>query len=156
MTEELKNLYSYNPIEQTQFDTLSLSHSQFSQTYNLVKSDTDRLFASVQYTASGFSFTLPEKGSNQQDLTISINNVESDIINELESALAEPNEPIQVVYRTFIDTLPDDIQFELTLQLQEILVSRYSIEGRATSVNLFDSTFPRQRFDSWKFTGLTI
>jgi len=156
MTDALKELYSYNPIEQVQYDTLTLSHSQFSQTYHLVKSDVDIEFNNIHYIASGFTFTLPEKGGNQQDLTISINNVESNIITELESALNEANEAIQVVYRMFINTSPDVVQFELTLQLQEVSINQYSIEGRATNINLFDSKFPKQRFDSWKFTGLTI
>lgn len=156
MTDALKELYTYNPVEQIQYDTLTLSHSQFSQTYNLVKANQSLLLGSVQYTASGFTFTLPEKGGSQQDLSVSINNVNSDIILELESALSEPEEAIEVIYRSFISTDPETVQFELTLQLQEVLINQYSIEGRATNINLLNTTFPRQRFDSWKFTGLTI
>lgn len=156
LNDALKELYTYNPIEQVQYDTVTISHSEFSQTYNLVKGNQNLTLGGVLYTASGFTFTLPEKGGNQQDLSFSIDNVESDIINELESALNTPEEAISFTYRIFISTEPTVVQFELSLQLQEITFNQFSIDGRATNINLFDSTFPRQRFDSWKFTGLTI
>lgn len=156
MTDELKKLYTYNPVDQVQHDTLSITHSLFSREYHLVKGNSTMTFAGVDYEPSGFTFTLPEKGGNQQDLSISIDNVESAIINELESALATEDESIQVIYRTFINTDPDTVQFQLTLDLQEVVVNKYSIEGRASNVNLFDALFPKLRFDSWVFTGLTI
>lgn len=156
MTQALKELYTYNPVDRVLYETISLSHSQFSQTYNLVKSNTAMTFNSVAYQPSGFNITLPEKGGNQQDLGISLSNIDTSAILDLESALNAPEEAIQVIYRTFIDIDPNTIQYELILQLQDISVSQYTIDGRATNINLYDTTFPKRRFDSWVFTGLTI
>lgn len=156
MTDELKKKYTYNPVAQVQYDTLELSHSGFSQSYYLVRANEDLTLGGQLYTATGFDFTLPEKGGNQQDLQVTINNVGSNIILELESALNNADEAIGVVYRSFLSDDPTTVQFSLTLNLQEVTLNAYTISGRATNINLFDSVFPRQRFDSWKFKGLTI
>ena len=125
-------------------------------TYNLIKSNENITLGGVNYIASGFTFTLPEKGGNQQDIPVTINNVSSDIITELENALNTPEEAVSLVYRTFISTDINTVQFQVSLNLQEITFQKYTISGRATNVNLLESIFPSERFDSWKFKGLTI
>jgi len=156
MTEELKQLYTYNPVGKIQLDTLEISHSQFTQTFYMVLGNEPQTLNGQVYQPSGFKFSLPEKGGNQQDLDITLDNTDSTIIEELERATIDSTEAIQVIYRSFISDQPDTVQFELQLELQEITADAYSVTGRATNTNLYDKKFPRARFDSWRFKGLTL
>jgi len=163
ISEELKKIYSSNPYGERYYETLELSHSRFSKTFYLVKDNESHLWeledsSEVTFVATGMELRLPEVGSAQQDISVSIDNVGREMTDELESAVELINEPIKCKYRVYIDGDSTPQSTVLSLVFTSISMDMFTISATATRADLYKKIIPsgnKTTFDS-RFIGLFI
>jgi hypothetical protein len=165
LSEELKAVYSSNPIATRSYDTLELTHSLFSAPFRVVKDDVSHFFnlatgdpSTVEFVPYGFDIILPDVGSNQQDIKITLDNVSRLPIQELERASALIDEPIIATYRPYIDGSEDPQSTPIRLVLTNITADNYTVTAVATRPDLFKRKFPTgpQSYFDARFKGLTV
>ncbi len=163
LSDELKRIYSSNPTAERYYDTIEISHSQFSKTYYMVQ-DTEshdwKLENSsvVTFEAFGFSIRLPEVGSSSQNITFVFDNVGRVGMPELERAATKINEPIKLVYRAYIDGHDTPQTSPISLSLTNIVADNFTISAVATRSDLYKRKIPtgnKAYFDN-RFYGLFI
>ena len=165
LTDDLKEVYSSNPIAVRAYDTLELTHSLFSEPFRVVKDDIPHDFnlitgapSPVTFIAYPFDIVLPEVGSNQQDIKIVLDNVSRVPIQELERAAALIDEPIVATYRPYIDGNINPQGDPIRLVLTNITADNYTVSATATRPDLFKRKFPTgpEAFFDDRFRGLTV
>lgn len=146
--DAVKEAFASCPKSVVHIHTLQLAHSLFSQTYWFVRQrqdmtltledDTEQLFK-----ASGFNFTLPEISEDGlQDLNVSIDNVDRQLTDELES-IEGSNEDVRLTYRMWLsnDLTKPYQDPPLTLSITDVRVTTFSITGRASFRNFLNKQF---------------
>ena len=161
LSQDMKDLYGSVPTDQIALDTIQLSHSLFTQTYYFVNRNTtftaylEDLTTQVSYEPMAFVATLPEKGSNQQDLQFTFDNVNQLGVIELENAAEAIDEPIVLTYRPYIDTDTTTPQATpIELNLTNIVVMTTTITASASRSSMIERRFPTRNFDTSVFQGL--
>lgn len=163
LTDELKKIYSANPVGERYYDTVEISHSLFSKTYYMVQDVDNHNWqledtSVVTFEAFAFSIRLPQAGDVQQDIAFVFDNVGREAMPELEAAAALINEPIKLVYRAYIDGSDLPQTSAISLVLTNIVADSYSITAMATRSDLFKRKIPtgnKAYFDS-RFYGLWL
>lgn len=162
LTEELKEIYSSNPVGTRYYESVAISHSRFSKTYYMVQDSVSHEWkleddSTVTFEPFGFSLVLPEVGGAQQSIQFVFDNVGREAMPELEAAAELISEPIQLHYRVYIDG-SDISQYDISLVMTNIVADNYSISAIATRPDLYARTIPKGNavfFDS-KFRGLYL
>ncbi len=163
LSEELKKVYSSNPIDVKAYDTIEITHSQFSQPYYLIKNNEDmdlqlEDLSVVTFQAFPFSINLPEVGNTQQDISFVFDNVGRIGMPELEAAANVISEPIKLTYRVYIDGTNVPQTAPINLVLTNIVATATTISAIATRSDLFKRMIPsgnNTTFDE-RFPGLFI
>ena len=160
MTEELKKIYASNLLTDRVFDTVILSHSQFSRTYYLVADNEKRnlkdkngVFQSFEPFA--FKAIQPDKGGNQQDLQLVFDNVLGLGTEELDRAVMTPDESVVCTYCTYIESSDDPQIHPIVLELASISMSAHTIVSTAQRPDMFRNKVPKMNFDSWIYKGIS-
>ena len=164
LTEELKRLYSSNPLDIRYYDTIELSHSLFSKTFYMVK-DTDShtwnidvggVPTAVLFEPFPFDIVLPDVGGPQQDLSFAWDNAGREAMPELEAAAELITEPIRLVYRVYIDGASDSQITPIPLVLTDVTADNQQVSAMATRPSLFKRKLPTGNFASFdsRFKGL--
>ena len=163
LSEELKKIYSSNPVGERYYDTIELSHSRFSKTFYMVQ-DTDSHSwkldngTTVTFEPFPFSIQLPKAGDVQQDISFMFDNVGQVGMPELEAAAELISEPIRLVYRVYIDGYDTPQRAAINLVLTNIVADNISISSVATRPDLYKRNIPtgnKAYFDA-RFHGLYL
>ncbi len=164
LTEELKRLYSSNPVDIRYYDTVELSHSLFSQTFYMVKDTEEHTWdidvggvpTPVLFKPFPFNVVLPEVGGPQQDLSFVWDNAGREAMPELEAASALITEPIKLVYRVYVDGFSESQIYPIPLVLTDITADHKQLSAMATRPSLFKRKIPTGNFASFdsRFKGL--
>jgi len=159
MTEHLQEILASNENIQV-FDTIILSHPNFSRTFYLINDVVNRdlnVDGTLQtFEAMAFRLELPTYGEAQQDLKVILPNIGYDLIIELENAISSPDVPISVRMLTYVEDSQDP-QMELNdLTLGKIVANDTTINATASRKDLFGHyILDHQLFDS-RFEGLYL
>lgn len=165
LTDELKEVYSSNPLAVRAYDTLELTHSLFSEPFRVVKDDINHDFnlntgdtSTIFFISYPFDIVLPEVGSNQQDIRIVLDNVSRIPMQELERASSNIDEPIIATYRPYIDGSLDPQSLPIRLVLTNITADSKTVSAIATRPDLFKRKFPSgtEAFFDDRFKGIFI
>jgi len=162
ISEELKEVYTSNRTDTRFYDTVELSHPAFSQVYYLVRDTSAHLWniegPSVTFMPYPFRLTLPEAGSNQQDLALSFDNVDRTFMKELERASEEIKTPIDVIYRVYIDGSSFCQITPLNLKLTNIVADPFAVSATASRPSLYEKKIPtgNEAFYDSRFKGLWL
>jgi len=158
----LKRIYASAPTDQQFLETLSFSHSLFSKTFNLIADIKPWKFLNlagvqVDYDVAPFKIQLPQttSGSANQDLRVSLTNVGRLMMDELERANDNPQEPIVCIYRVYINqelTMPQSD--ELSLTIVDVQASMQQIDAVARRADILNRPFPFTTYRPDTFPGL--
>ena len=107
-----------------------------------------------EFRPSYFQLTLPTMdGKGQQDVQLSLQNVDRVIADELERASADPSERIQVWVRLFLedDTTAGPQNVPLQLSLAQVQADSQVVSGTAGRPDTLNRPFPLEvyRIDKW-------
>lgn len=96
----------------------------------------------VTFTAAQINVTLPAYEDDQmQELTISVDNVSGSLVPLLKKAVSIA-EPIEVIYRQYLETDPNTVHSILRgLTLRKASASTLRVEGKATFADLREKPF---------------
>ena len=162
LSEELKKVYTSNPVGIRYYDTIELTHSAFSQVYYMVK-DADSHSWDVDgvnqtFSPYPFSLVLPEVGSPQQDLGLVFDNAGRELMSELEAAGQVIKEPIKVTYRVYIDGSNLNQISPIKLVLTAVTADAFSISATATRPSLYQRKIPSGNHSVYhsRFPGLWL
>lgn len=143
------------------FEALILSHSAVGALYLAKvgdgKSRTGTIDGSTRtFLAVPFEVVLPRKdGEGQQDMTLTIGNVGSEMTNALNKAITKPQEPIRCRYTVFIEgNKTPQINPPLELSLTDIALTEEVVTATATRYNVFNRPFPSVVYRNTEFPGL--
>jgi len=163
LTADLREIYTNHNDNRMFYDSMELYHPNFSPTSKyLIRSNEDMTLnvdsTPTLFEAFPFNIVMPEQGSDQQDIAIVLDNVSQEVIGEIESASANPETPIKMTYRIYID---DDLDTQITpivLYLTNIVVDNYTISATATRSDLYNRRFPfgDTTYYDRKFEGLWL
>jgi hypothetical protein len=159
MTQTLKEIYSSN-VDKRVYEALILSHPLFSKSYYLINDTEGRpqdVDGTVQsFDACPFRVSLPEKGSEQQDVELALPNIGWDIIKELDAAIEDIYTPIQVRFLVYIE---DDLYSHAeipNLEFTNINVDRISVTGIGMRKDLYGHYINENAIFDLRFAGLFI
>lgn len=141
---------------------LTLAHSQFSQTHWIINRPTAMTLTLEDSTAQPyqpayFEMVLPKMdGKGQQDIQLTLQNVDRVIVDELEAANALPSERIQVTLRLFLESDPGaGPQNEpLVLSLSNVQASSQTVTGTAGRSDILNRMFPAEVYRITRWPGL--
>lgn len=160
LTEELKKIYASNPNNEVFYDCIELSHSNFTKNYYFIMDYKEKELYNeegelVTFEPLGFRLVYPEKGENQQDLKISIDNTNLKLIPELNLASENIEEPIKLKSAVYIDNSQKPQTQHYILELSNIVVNYSNVTATATATDMINISFPKEKFD-YRFNGLFI
>ena len=159
LSDELKQIYTYQSKTRS-YDTIYLSHSGFSQDWYFVQDNISHNWKLSSGTTKtfiplGFDIVLPTIGSAQQDMTITMDNTNLQLVKELNLATSNISEPILLTHNVYIDG-DDEVQSsDIVLSLRNIKISKEQLSGTASSVDTIGKPFLTEKFDS-RFKGLFL
>ena len=162
LSEELKEVYTSNRIDTRFYDTLELSHPEFSQVYYIVRDNESHSWeiesGTVTFTPYPFSLILPEAGSNQQDLSLTFDNVDRTFMAELERASSNIKIPITATYRVYIDHSTANQINPVTLLITSVIADPFTVQATASRPSLYEKKLPtgREAFYDKRFRGLWL
>jgi hypothetical protein len=161
VSEELQRIYASAPAGELILETLQLAHPLFSQTWFITNAA--QPFAATLETGSTVDFIcLPfaarqpvSDGSGNQDLGLVIDNVDREIIEELERAIADPSQRIAVTYRVFASgDLGAPGSEPISLSISEISAGLTTVEATAGRADVLNRKFPAVLYEIGQFPGL--
>ena len=162
ISEELKRVYASAPVDRRYIDTVSFHHSMFTKDYWFTNDLQPWTFtlenaSSQLFEVFPFKIILPNNDRlGNQDLQIGLSNVGREMMNELELANSLPQEPVQVVFRVFMDYIacsPQNLPV-LSMTLVDIQVNRESVTGVARRADILNRPFPYEQYTLDTFPGL--
>jgi len=109
------------------------------------------------YDASSFQIVLPKiDGKGQQDLQLSLQNVDRVIVDELELAITDPTTRIEVTLRLFLedDATAGPQNVPLTLSLAQVAANSFSVSGTAGRFDVLNRVFPSEIYRIVRWPGL--
>ena len=173
LDEAIKEAYA-SATTVAAWDTLELWHPSFDQPARVVLDHGDllsedpvtwgralRLEAGaprnpgevVTFIAAAIDVTLPSHEEDQmQELTLAVDNVSGSLVPLLKKAISIA-EPIEIIYRQYLETDPDTVHSILRgLTLRKASASTVRVEGKATFADLrekpFGKTYTTEEFPS--------
>lgn len=162
LSAELIELYASGGPADMYYEMLTLSHPLFTRDWSIVNNpypitatletgNTIEVFEPYPFTAS-----MAGTGeSGNQDLEVSISNVDQTPIKEIELASEEPGLPIQLVYRVYIASNLGSPGYVVDgLTVSEINVGENQIVARASATDLVNRVFPTRLYTTTLFPGL--
>ena len=157
-----KRIFASAPGQQIPLWGLTLEHSQFSQTHWLINRPyalnlTLETAAVQQYLPGYFSLKLPNlDGKGQQDISVSIQNVDRVLVDELELASQTPDERVRATLRLFLEDDPTDgpQNYPLQLSFSAIQATSEAVSGVAGRPDVLNRPFPMDVYRVTTWPGL--
>jgi len=146
ISDDLKRLYASNDLYIEAIETIEIYHSKAGRVF-LTSDAENHSFkiddGSIQdFISYGFKITLPESGSNQQDMSITFDNVAGIAVSYLDKASSDYSEPITLRYRMYIKGNVEMQSTTLSLSLTDISATYKTVSARATRSDLINREFP--------------
>ncbi len=161
ISPELQRIYASAPEGVAIWETLELRHPRFSQSHfitNTALPFSARIETGQMIDFITLPFTAKLPGANSggtQDLTLVIDNVDREIIDELERASADPTQRISVVYRSFAsDDLTRPGSDPIALSIADISASAPRVEATASRTDVLNRRFPSVLYEVGLWPGL--
>ncbi len=160
ISDKLKEIYSSNPVNTRYYDAIELSHPNFTQTYYFVLDHVSHSFKNkadslVTFEPMAFQIQLPQVGENQQDIQLSIDNTNLQLVKELNNASADFTTPITLVASVYVDNDEEIQNQSYTMKIKTISANYSSVTATATSLDTINIQFPTHTFNH-DFPGLFI
>ena len=146
------------------YETVELSHSRFSRIYRFVNDNEGHTFdidddpfqdTMADFEPLPFDFNLPTSGSDQQDIKLRIPNLGTAMLEELERAIVTPDEPVRLIYRFYVENMPEMTGKLDELYIVSVVVDNYYITCSATRADMFGRYICQPLFD-YKWEGLWL
>ena len=157
----LQAVYASAPVNQRYVETLSFTHSRFSQAYYMTSDNQQWQFLLetgqlVTFLPVPFRVTLPTvDGQGNQDMGLTIANIGRDLVDPIEAAIAVPSEPIRCTYRVYLDAPSSSPQnTPMALALTGVQVNRDVVSATATRSDVLNKAFPSNFYTVVQFPGL--
>lgn len=161
ISRDLQRLYASAPADEEIRETLELRHPRFAASHFITNApigfsanlETGQL---VDFTPLPFTAKLPGANSGgNQDLTLAIDNVDREIIDELERAAADPTNRISVVYRQFTSAdLSAPGSDPIALSIADVSAGLTRVEATASRTDVLNRRFPSELYEIGLFPGL--
>jgi hypothetical protein len=155
MTQTLKEIWASNKNIRV-YECLVLTHPLFDSTFYLVNDTQTKNFNGVDYQPCPFKITLPEKGSNQQDVSIVLPNIGIDIIKQLDNAIEDIYEPIKTELQLWIDGASQPEAVIPNLEFTNISVDKTTVSGVGMRKDLYGHYVLENAIFDIRFEGLWI
>ena len=164
VSDDIKRIYASAPQDAYMVETFEFSHSQFSQTWYINGDRADWEFKidsvsnpPVTFLACPFKVKLPTNNTEGgQQLQIVFANMGDPFISEIEAAILLPTEPIEAIYRVYLN-VPLTIQQNnppLTMQITNVSIDNTFITAEATRFDILNNRFPTVLYTTDQFPGL--
>lgn len=162
ISQALKEVYASAPATQRYVETLAFSHPLFDKTYYLTNDNQPWSFLLesghlVTFAAVPFRIVLPgSTGTGNQDLKLTLANIGRDLVDPLESAIADPTKPVVCVYRAYLDQPSSAPQTSppLSLIITGAELTRDTLSATATRADFHNRAFPYNFYKTSQFPGL--
>ena len=161
ISRDLQRLYASAPADEEIRETLEIRHPRFAASHFLTNAalgfsaniETGQL---VDFIALPFTAKLPGASSGgNQDLTLAIDNVDREIIDELERAAADPTQRISIVYRMYASgDLSAPGSDPIALSISDISAGLTRVEATASRTDVLNRRFPSVLYEIGLFPGL--
>ncbi len=160
LSEDLKKIYANHETTQRSFDCISLTHSQFTQDWHFIQDNNSKELklsddTLVTFEPFAFDVILPVKGSNQQDLQITLDNTSLQLMKELNLATTIITEPIILTHNTYIEGNQQPQASDIRLNLTNIKAKGTLISATASATDLVNRGFLSEKFDE-RFKGVFL
>lgn len=169
ISQALAEAYASAPVDEVIYHTLEFRHPAFSEPIRVVRDNADlnaRLEANAPanpgavVTFVGFAFDMvrPEITSDGvPQCTIEIDNVSREILANIDLAVTDTDNPIEVTYREFLssdlDTGPENDP-PMTLTLTKITADVFRVRATASFADIGNRRFPAEDYTAERFPGL--
>lgn len=154
----LKRYYASAPAGEYARETISLTHSGFSQDWHLTtyqepfSANVDGV--SVDFLLHPFVFREPEDATTGRfEVLVDIFNTGPAFVAELQAASADATERIQLVYGVYMDAETDP-ERTYELEIATVGLGSNSITAKAVRANVLNAKYPRDFYRTGKFPGL--
>jgi hypothetical protein len=161
VTPQLQRLYASAPTGEAIWETLEISHPEFSQTRWITNTAlpftaTIETGEAIDFITLPFSAKLPaSNGGGTQELALVIDNVDREIIEELERASTDPTTRIAVKYRAFASSdLTRPGSDPIDLSISEVSANMTRIEATAGRTDVLNKKFPAVLYTVALYPGL--
>lgn len=160
MTQAVREAYASAPSGVVLLHCLTLSHSAWAGTLDVVQditshSLTDETSSARTYLPLPFAFSLPEVSENAAaQITVELDNVPRDVSALLDQAVAAAG-VITLTYRAWLSTDTTAPAYgPLTLTVHEATATLDKISLRASAQDITNRAFPNLDYTPSKFPGL--
>lgn len=150
ISQELKEVYaSVGP--EVILHTLELKHPSFNNSFFIVRdwndftANLENSGPSVLFQKFAFNVTEPKRDSQgNQFFNVTIDAVNQEIVNLLDSAVDGSRIPIKVVYRIYLasDTSGPQNTPPPVFEFRNITVNNFRVSGAAESISMINRRFP--------------
>jgi hypothetical protein len=159
LTDLQRRIYASAPVRSVVRQALVLSHPGFSRTFYLTNQPISffGVFggATREFVAVPFEVVEPRRDDTaQQDLRISIDNVDPALMIELERAALDFSEAITCTFLVFADDDPRPQDTPLVLFLTALKATATAVIGTATRADVVNAEFPRRYYRVNEFPGM--
>lgn len=161
VSEEMQRLYASAPTGELILETLELAHPLFAQTHYVTNAAepftaTLETLETVTFETLPFAARQPNSdGTGNQELGLVIDNVDREIIEELERAIADPTQRIAVTYRAFASSdLTAPGSTPIALSISEVSAGLTTVEASASRADVLNRKFPAVLYEIGQFPGL--
>lgn len=161
VSEELQRIYASAPAGETLLETLELAHPLFARTFYVTNAPepftaTLETGATVDFETLPFAARQPTSdGQGNQDLGLVIDNVDREILEQLELAIANPRERIAVTYRCFASgDLSAPGSDPIALSISEVSAGLTTVDATAGRADVLNRKFPAVLYEIGQFPGL--
>lgn len=168
ISKALEEVYSTGSDDVRHIETLQFKHSQFQRDYFFVN-DTESWEFMLEagdpgpgdvlktFEAMPFELVLPASdNSGDQQLEILLPNIGREMMDEIEAANRQPSEPVQCIYRVYLDvpnSLPQNDPVT-QLAINSIAADMLTLSATATRFDVLNKPFPTARYTIETFPGL--
>ncbi len=169
LSQALQEAYASAPSNDVIYHTLEIRHPAFTTPIRVVRDNQDitaRLEAAAPenggelVTFVGFAFDLvrPEVTSTGiPQCAIEIDNVSREILANIELAVTDTDNPIEVTYREYLasdlNTGPENDP-PMTLTITQITADVFRVRAVASFADIGNRRFPREEYTAERFPGL--
>ncbi|QYJ00744.1 DUF1833 domain-containing protein [Thalassovita mediterranea] len=161
MTDLSARLQRYNasaPAGEVLRETLTLTHSAFSQDWHLTNFQSPFSAnvggVAVDFLLHPFTFRRPEDStSGRFEVQADIFNTGPVFIDQLQAAAAVATERIQLIYGAYLDAGTDPEE-TFTLEVSGAAPGSNAVTVKAVIANMLNGKYPRDFYRSDKFPGL--
>lgn len=158
-TERIKKYRASAPVGEIARETVSLSHSAFSQDWHFTTYPT--AFSgvvggqTVQFEPYPFEVDLPEiSASGRQEMTVSLFMSGPAFVAELQAAAAVPTEPIMAEFNAYLSGSTAAQISPVTLAISDITIDERNATCRASRPDTLNRSFPGIVYRVDAFPGL--